>query len=95
MVKEGDRVSQSQVIGTVGSTGAATGPHLHYEFLVDGVHRDPRTIAKTLPKASAIPRAELAAFRQGIRQSSLQLASLRSDNQLALNNADKPDAATN
>ncbi len=35
-VKKGQRVSQSQVIGTVGSTGAATGPHLHYEFLMNG-----------------------------------------------------------
>ncbi len=95
MVKEGDRVTQSQVIGTVGSTGAATGPHLHYEFLVDGVHKDPRTIAKTLPKASTIRGAELAAFRQGIRQSSLQLASLRSDSQLALNSAGKAGKASN
>jgi len=95
MVKEGDRVTQSQLIGTVGSTGAATGPHLHYEFLVDGVHKDPRTIAKTVPIASTIRGAELAAFRQTIRQSSLQLASLRSDSQLALNNANKADKATN
>ena len=55
-VKQGQRVSQSQVIGTVGSTGAATGPHLHYEFLMNGVHRNPRTIHKKLPKAKSLPK---------------------------------------
>ena len=46
-----------------GSTGAATGPHLHYEFLVNGVHRNPRTIHKKLPKAKALPATEMARFR--------------------------------
>ena len=41
-VKNGARVKQGNIIGTVGSTGAATGPHLHYEFLVNGVHHNPR-----------------------------------------------------
>jgi murein DD-endopeptidase MepM/ murein hydrolase activator NlpD len=86
-VKQGQHVAQSQVIGTVGSTGAATGPHLHYEFLVNGVHRDPRSIAKMLPKASTIPKAEMTAFRQSIHESSMQLASLRSDNHLAMNSS--------
>jgi len=39
----GTRVTQGEVIGYVGSTGLATGPHLHYEFRVDGVSRDPHT----------------------------------------------------
>ncbi len=94
-VKPGQRVAQSQVIGTVGSTGAATGPHLHYEFLVDGVHRDPRSIHKLLPKASTLSASELTAFRQSIHESSLQLASLRSDNHLAMNNPPNSDTATN
>lgn len=94
-VNVGQRVSQSQVIGTVGSTGAATGPHLHYEFLVNGVHRDPRSIHKMLPKASTIPAAEMTAFRQSIRESSMQLASLRSDNHLAMNNPSTLDSAPN
>jgi murein DD-endopeptidase MepM/ murein hydrolase activator NlpD len=86
-VKQGQRVSQSQVIGTVGATGAATGPHLHYEFLMNGVHRNPRTIHKKLPKAKSLPEAEMPRFRQAIRETSVQLASLRSGSQLALANA--------
>lgn len=61
-VKNGDRVKQKQVIGTVGSTGFSTAPHLHYEFLVNGVHRDPRTIIQKLPKAQSIAEAELPRF---------------------------------
>jgi murein DD-endopeptidase MepM/ murein hydrolase activator NlpD len=83
-VKQGQRVSQSQVIGTVGSTGAATGPHLHYEFLMNGVHRNPRTIHKKLPKAKSLPGSEMARFRAAIQDVSVQLASLRSNNNLAM-----------
>jgi murein DD-endopeptidase MepM/ murein hydrolase activator NlpD len=43
-LSKGDRVAQGQVIGYVGQTGLATGPHLHYEFLVNGVHRNPLTV---------------------------------------------------
>ncbi len=51
-VKRGQSISQSQVIGAVGSTGWATGPHLHFEFRVNGVHHDPLTIAK---QSDAVP----------------------------------------
>lgn len=61
-VKKGDRVKQKQKIGTVGATGLATGPHLHYEFLMNGVHRNPRTIIAKLPKAKAITPTELSRF---------------------------------
>jgi murein DD-endopeptidase MepM/ murein hydrolase activator NlpD len=84
MVDTGQRVSQSQVIGAVGSTGAATGPHLHYEFLVNGVHRNPRTIYKDLPKANVLPEKELANFRQAINKANFQLVALRSHNHLAM-----------
>jgi len=45
-VRKGQRVSQSQRIGAVGATGWATGPHLHFEFRINGVHKDPLTIAR-------------------------------------------------
>ncbi|MEZ5574059.1 MAG: peptidoglycan DD-metalloendopeptidase family protein [Halioglobus sp.] len=84
MVNAGQRVSQSQVIGTVGSTGAATGPHLHYEFLVNGVNRNPRTIYKDLPKALKLPEKEMASFREATNRANFQLAVLRSSNHLAM-----------
>ena len=88
-VKQGQRVSQSQVIGTVGSTGAATGPHLHYEFLMNGVHRNPRTIHKKLPKAKSLAASELPRFRQAIAETSAQLAALQqeTDTRLAMTEA--------
>ena len=76
-VKRGDRVKQGQVIGTVGSTGAATGPHLHYEFLVNGVHRNPRTVHKILPKAKSLPDSELERFKDAIKQPVQRIAALK------------------
>jgi murein DD-endopeptidase MepM/ murein hydrolase activator NlpD len=55
-VKQGQSVSQGQTIGAVGATGWATGPHLHFEFRVNGQHRDPLTIARqseTVPVSAA------------------------------------------
>ena len=44
-LRKGQQVAQSDIIGYVGMTGMATGPHLHYEFLVNKIHRDPLTVA--------------------------------------------------
>ena len=71
-VRKGQSVRQRQLIGTVGSTGYATGPHLHYEFLVNGVHRNPRTVK--LPQANPIPKAELMAFQTATQPMLRQLA---------------------
>ncbi len=60
-VKNGSRVKQGQTIGYVGSSGLATGPHLHYEFRIDGVHRNPLT-AK-LPSAQPINKKYRAGFK--------------------------------
>ncbi|QSX38017.1 peptidoglycan DD-metalloendopeptidase family protein [Shewanella sedimentimangrovi] len=59
-VKKGDTVKQGQVVGTLGKTGRVTGAHLHYEFIVNGVHRNPRTV--DLPKAESIAAADKAKF---------------------------------
>lgn len=57
----GDRVAQGEVIGYVGKTGLATGPHLHYEYRVNGLHQNPAKV--TLPKADPIPARLMADFR--------------------------------
>jgi len=73
-IKEGSRVQQGQIIGYVGSSGLATGPHLHYEYRKNGVHRNPRTVE--LPQAKPIDPAFKADF-----QSSTAMIMLRLDSQ--------------
>jgi murein DD-endopeptidase MepM/ murein hydrolase activator NlpD len=80
-VKKNQRVSQSQIIGTVGSTGTATGPHLHYEFLVNGVHQNPRTIHKKLPKAKSLAATEMPRFKAQTQIQQEALARLISEQQ--------------
>lgn len=60
-IRKGAKVKQGQIIGYVGATGMVTGAHLHYEFLVNGVHRNPRTVP--LPNAEPIAEEELPRFR--------------------------------
>lgn len=62
-VKKGSRVQQGQIIGYVGSTGSATGPHLHYEFLINGVHKNPRTVVDQLPQVVSLEESEMPRFR--------------------------------
>jgi murein DD-endopeptidase MepM/ murein hydrolase activator NlpD len=61
-IHPGTRVSQGEQIGRVGMTGLATGPHLHYEFRVNGVARDPRSI-KSEPGAP-LPKSALGEFQR-------------------------------
>lgn len=60
-LRKGQRVVQGEVIGYVGSTGLATGPHLHYEFKVNGQQKNPMRVA--LPDAKPIDSTYLAAFK--------------------------------
>lgn len=78
-VRSGSRVKQGQIIGYVGSTGLATGPHLHYEFYVNGAVRNPVTVK--LPKAKSVARSELTRFKQ---QTQPLLASMNSFHQQTL-----------
>lgn len=74
-LKYGSRVPQGQVIGYVGSTGLATGPHLHYEFRIDGVHKNPLTV--DLPKAESVPEKLLADFKEHTRPLLAELDELK------------------
>ena len=74
----GKKVSQGDEIGFVGMTGLATGPHLHYEFLLNGEHRDPLKVA--LPKADPVPANYKAAFLAQKAEYAAQLNLLRASN---------------
>jgi len=80
-LRRGGRVRQSRVIGYVGRSGLATGPHLHYEFRIHGVHRDPLRVH--LPDAQPIAARYRPAFRRAVRPLLAQLDVL-SRHQLAL-----------
>lgn len=84
-MRNGTRVKQGQTIGYVGMTGLASGPHLHYEFLVNGVHRDPLTVK--LPKAQGIPEGERKAFLVHANRLRNQLALYSDASTLAANDS--------
>lgn len=65
-VRPGAHVAQGQVVGYVGKTGLATGPHLHFEFRVRGVARDPREI--TTGQGPSIPASQVASFQATVQE---------------------------
>jgi murein DD-endopeptidase MepM/ murein hydrolase activator NlpD len=77
-LRKGSRVSQGDVIGFVGQTGWATGPHLHYEFRVNDQYRNPLTMA--FPAATPLTGERLAAFRVAAEPLAARLDVLRTTN---------------
>ena len=84
-IKSGKRVRQGDIIGYVGSTGGATGPHLHYEFLVSGVHKNPRTIVDKLPQAESIDPSQLDLFKLQTTELLTKFTEMTSSKLLTLN----------
>jgi murein DD-endopeptidase MepM/ murein hydrolase activator NlpD len=84
-VKQGQFVKQGQIIGYVGMTGLAEAPHLHYEFLLNGVHRNPRTVK--LPDANPIAANVKQEFLTLAEQRLKELAGAR-NTLLAMQNSD-------
>lgn len=77
-LRKGQRVSQSDIIGYVGATGMATGPHLHYEFRFNDVQRDPLRVA--MPVANPVSGRNMAAFYDYTKPLMARLDMLRGTN---------------
>lgn len=71
-IKRNQHILQGTTIGYVGMTGMATGPHLHYEFRVNGEHRNPLTV--TMPPSEPLHGTELVSFREAIASAVTKLA---------------------
>jgi murein DD-endopeptidase MepM/ murein hydrolase activator NlpD len=75
-IRAGSRVHQGEPIGFVGATGYATGPHLHYEFKIGGIHQDPLRVA--LPKAEPVPARSRETFMRVASQARETIARVAS-----------------
>ncbi len=73
-VRKGESIEQGETIGAVGATGWATGPHLHFEFRVNGQHQDPMSIARQSEPAQPVSAAGRKAFEQLASGMRLQLS---------------------
>jgi murein DD-endopeptidase MepM/ murein hydrolase activator NlpD len=74
-LRKGQRVGQGEIVGYVGMTGLASGPHLHYEFKQNGIQRDPLKVA--LPDGKPISDAQMSAFAESTRDLFARLDMLR------------------
>jgi len=81
----GNHVKQSDVIGYVGQTGLATGPHLHYEFHVDGIYQNPETVK--IPHSMPIDSTSLADFKAQTQTFFAQLNQVKAQNLVAKNHS--------
>lgn len=81
-LRRGQKIMQGETVGLVGMTGVATGPHLHYEFRVNGEHRNPLKVA--LPTATPLPADQLAMFHEQAKPLLEQLSLLRGSNLASL-----------
>ncbi|HPR06827.1 MAG TPA: M23 family metallopeptidase, partial [Denitromonas sp.] len=79
-LRKGAAVSQGDIIGYVGQTGWATGPHLHYEFRISDTAKDPMSIA--LPTANPLSKSELAAFNAATKMYRKRIALLNPDREI-------------
>jgi murein DD-endopeptidase MepM/ murein hydrolase activator NlpD len=77
-IRKGGRIAQGDVIGYVGATGLATGPHLHYEFRINDVHQNPLRVA--MPAAPPITAESQVAFAATAQPMTLRLELLRGIN---------------
>ncbi len=87
-IRPGQRIAQGTVIGYVGSTGLSTGPHLHYEFRVNGVHRNP--LSMMLPPPAPLSGALLAQFRGETKRA---LGKIREVENIVFQGEDEPKLA--